>query len=317
MKRLVLLSLLALAACNDEAPTVQGYVEGEYVRVSLPAAGRVVSVAVEKGAHVQAGQVLFALEDEAEQAAVAEARAKLEQARFQRDNLLTGRRVLEIRAMEAQKAQAEADLRLSGLQLRRQETLIRSENTTRESLDNAVATVDRNRARVAELTAQLGFAREGGRSAEISAAVAAVDAAAAALAQAEWRLGKRKAEAPKAALVEDVLFRPGEDVGPGQPVVSLLPPGNVLFRFFLGPQQIGRVAPGVTLKVACAGCAADLAATVSFVAREASYAPPIIYSRENKEKLVFLIEARPLAPSDSLRPGQPVSLTLPGGEPGK
>lgn len=317
MKRLALLLLLSLTACNDETSTVQGYVEGEYVRVGLPAAGRVVSVAVEKGAWVQPGQQLFALDAEAEQAAVAEAKARLAQARFQRDNLLTGRRAQEIRAIEAQKAQAEASFNLSTVQLHRQEELAKSDVTSRANLDNARAALARDRAHVAELTAQLAFAREGGRTAEIAAAEAGIEAAAAALVQAEWRLGQRTAQAPKAALVEDILFRSGEDVGPGQPVVSLLPPDNVLFRFFLGPSQVGRVASGAALKVACAGCSPDLSATVTFVAREASYAPPVIYSRDNKDKLVFLVEARPVAPSIRLRPGQPVSITLPGQEAAK
>lgn len=314
MKRLVLLSLLALAACNDQPATVEGYVEGEYLRVGLPAAGRVVSVSVDKGAWVQTGQPLFALDTTAEQAAVAEAKARLEQARYQRDNLLTGRRALEIRAIEAQKAQAEASMNLSGVQLKRQEELAKTDVTSRASLDNARATLERDRARVAELSAQLAFAHEGARIAEIAAAESAIEAATAALHQAEWRLGERTAEAPKAALVEDVLFRPGEDVAPGQPVVSLLPPDNVLFRFYLGPAQVGRITSGAPVKVACAGCPPDLAATVTFVAREASYAPPIIYSRENKDKLVFLVEARPTAPSTRLRPGQPVTITLPEGE---
>ncbi|OAN50730.1 hypothetical protein A6A04_17405 [Paramagnetospirillum marisnigri] len=310
MKRLFLFGLLALAACGDEPAPIYGYVEGDFVRVGLPVAGRVTEVAVERGRQVRAGERLFALEDRAEQAAVAEAMARLDQARAVRDNLLTGKRVLEIQAMEAQKAQAEADLRLSEVQWRRQSDLIRTETTSRSALDNARSVLERNRARVAELTAQLGFAREGGRSAEIAAADASVEAAAAALAQAEWRLSKRVAEAPVAALVEDVLFRVGEDVGPGQPVVSLLPPGNVVLRFYLGPERLGRLAPGARLNVSCDGCPAGLVATVSFVAREAAYAPPVIYSRDNKDKLVFLVEARPVEPSDRLRPGQPVTLAI-------
>lgn len=311
MKRLALIALLTLTACGDEPATVQGYVEGDYMRVGLPAAGKVVTVAVQRGSRVQAGDLLFTLDDQAEQAAVAEARARLEQARFLRDNLLTGKRVLEIRAMEAQHDQVEADLRLSTVQLRRQEELIKTGNTPQSTLDTARATVARDRARAAELTAQLAFAREGGRSAEIAAADAAAAAAQAALRQAEWHLEQRSAQAPKAALVEDVLFRPGEDVAAGQPVVSLLPPDNVLFRFYLGPLDIGKVTSGAALRIACQGCPPDLTAKVSFIAREASYAPPVIYSRESKDKMVFLVEARPVIPSDQLRPGQPVTVSLP------
>jgi HlyD family secretion protein len=305
------LAILALAACNEDGHPVQGYVEADFLRIGLPSAGRVVSVAVERGAEVKAGQTLFALDDQAEQAAVAEAQAQLAQARFQHDNLLTGKRRREIEAITAQKAQAEADLKLALVQLTRQETLVRSDVASHADLDNARAAVERDQARLAELTANLGFAQEGGRDAEINAAASGVDAAAAALAQAEWRLAQRHAEAPKDARVEDVLFRPGEEVAAGQPVVSLLPPDNLLIRLFLGPSQIGKVASGAVLKVACEGCANDLTATVSFVAHEASYAPPVLYSRDNKDKLVFLVEARPSQTTAQLRPGQPVTVSLP------
>lgn len=309
-----MLAALLLGGCGQADDQVQGYVEGDYLRVGPPAAGRVVALAVEKGAAVAAGDPLFALDSEAEQAMVAEAGARLAQARFQRDNLLTGKRALEIRAIEAQKTQAEASLKLSEVQLRRAQELARTQAASRSAVDAAQADLDRDRGRVAELTADLAFAREGGRSAEVAAAEAAVDAAQAALAQAQWHLSERTGKAPQAARVEDVLFRPGEQVAAGQPVVSLLPPDNLLFRFFLGPQAIGRLSVGARLAVACDGCPADLAATVSFIAREASYAPPVIYSRDNRDKLVFMVEARPVNPLAGLHPGQPVTLTLPGGK---
>ncbi|CCG40783.1 HlyD family secretion protein [Magnetospirillum molischianum] len=312
MKRLgPIVGLMLLAACGEETVPVQGYAEGDYLRVGVPTAGQVANVAVERGRWVEAGDLLFSLDRTTEQAAVAEARAKLEQARHQRDNLLTGKRLLELRAIEAQRSQAEADLRLAEIQVRRQEALVRSETTSQASLDNARAIYERDRARVVELSAQLAFAREGGRSSEIRAAEAAVDAARAALDQAESRLAQRSAEAPQAARVEDVLFRPGETVAAGQPVVSLLPPGNILVRFYLNPDQVGRIALGAEVAFSCAGCPTGQSAAVSFIAREASYVPPILYSRDNKDKLAFLVEARPIAAADRLRPGQPVSITLP------
>ena len=125
------------------------------------------------------------------------------------------------------------------------------------------------------------------------------------------RLAQRRAEAPADASVEDVLLRAGEFAASGQPVVSLLPPANLLIRFYLGPKEVGRLAPGQALALSCEGCPGDLKARVSFIARDASYAPPVIYSREQRDKLVFLVEARPLAAADRLHPGQPVSLILP------
>ncbi|OHC74938.1 MAG: hypothetical protein A3G18_01275 [Rhodospirillales bacterium RIFCSPLOWO2_12_FULL_58_28] len=312
MRLLPLLALVPLlAGCGDDDASVQGYVEGEYLMIGLPAPGRVVSVAVERGAEVQPGQVLFSLDAVAEEAALAEARARLEQARHQRDDLLTGKRVEEISAIEARIAQAEAGLRLSAAQLKRQQNLVGSAASAEARLDESRAAVERDRSRVTELTAELALARRAARSSAVAAAEAAVDAARAAVAQFEWRLAERTARAPGAARVEDVLFRPGEETAAGRPVVSLLPRENVFLRFYLSPPLVARVAPGVRLAVACAGCADGLAATVSYVSPEAVFAPPVLYSREAKDKLVFLVEAKPQADAALLRPGQPVTLTLP------
>ena len=303
---------LTLSACDgDPAATVQGYVEGDYLRIGLPMAGQVVRLAVDRGSDVKAGQELFALDSVAEQAAVAQVQAQLEQATSQRDNLLTGRRLLEIKALEAQKNQAEASLRLSLAQLRRQEELVKSDFASHEQVDQARAAVDRDSARVAELTAQVAFAHEGGRNAEITAAEAAMRAAQAALAQAEWRLDQRKGLAPQDARVDDVLLRPGEQAAAGQPVVSLLPPGNIKLRFYLSARQLARAPLGGVIGLSCESCAADMTAKISFVAPEASYAPPVLYSREGKEKLVFLVEARPQQAVPVLHPGQPVTVALP------
>jgi HlyD family secretion protein len=111
--------------------------------------------------------------------------------------------------------------------------------------------------------------------------------------------------------VHDTLYREGEWVAAGSPVVRLLPPGNVKVRFFVPQTEVGAIAPGRAASVHCDGCTADVPVTVTFVSTEAEFTPPIIYSNETRAKLVFMVEARP-APADAakLRPGQPVSVTL-------
>jgi HlyD family secretion protein len=107
--------------------------------------------------------------------------------------------------------------------------------------------------------------------------------------------------------VQQVYFRPGEVVTAGRPVLSLLPPGNVKLRFYVPEAMLPKVAIGDPVRVSCDGCAADLAARITFIARSAEFTPPVIYSQEERSKLVFLVEARPEKP-DSLRVGQPVSV---------
>jgi len=144
----------------------------------------------------------------------------------------------------------------------------------------------------------------------------AVDDAWAALRQAEanleWsktRLARRRAVSPAAGTIQKVYFRPGETVPPGKPVIALLPPGNIKIRFYAPETELARIKIGQTVAVSCDACAAGLTAKVNFIADSAEYTPPVIYSREERAKLVYLIEARPADP-DKFRVGQPVTVTL-------
>ena len=126
---------------------------------------------------------------------------------------------------------------------------------------------------------------------------------------AKTRLGRRKVASPATGTIQQIYFRPGEMVPAGRPVVALLPPGNVKIRFFVPEATLPTISLGDTVTVRCDGCAPDLAARVSFISRTAEYTPPVIYSLEERAKLVFLIEARPQHP-ENLRVGQPVSVLL-------
>jgi HlyD family secretion protein len=146
------------------------------------------------------------------------------------------------------------------------------------------------------------------------------DAAQAALREAEsrvtssrTRLARRSLASPVGGTVQKVYFRPGEMVAAGRPVVAILPPGNVKVRFFVPEPVLARVAYGDEVTVRCDGCGAAMSAKVSFIAASAEYTPPVIYSLDERAKLVYLIEARPAEPA-RLRVGQPVDVTLPDKE---
>ena len=133
----------------------------------------------------------------------------------------------------------------------------------------------------------------------------------------EWsktRLARRRAVSPDGGTVEEVYYRPGETVPPGRPVIALLPPGNLKVRFFTPQGLLPQIKYGETVQVSCDGCEQGLTAKVSFIAKSAEYTPPVIYSREERAKLVFLIEARPDHP-EKFRVGQPVSVMLPNEAP--
>lgn len=126
---------------------------------------------------------------------------------------------------------------------------------------------------------------------------------------ARTRLARREQSSPVTGPVQQIYYRPGEMVPAGKAVLSILPPGNVKVRFFVQQAVLPTISLGDMVGVSCDGCAADISARVSFVASSAEFTPPVIYSEEERGKLVFLIEARPEKP-EGLRVGQPVSVTL-------
>jgi HlyD family secretion protein len=138
-------------------------------------------------------------------------------------------------------------------------------------------------------------------------AEAALRTAEARLNSAQTRLVRRKVFSPVAGTVQQLYFRQGEMVAAGRPVLALLPPANLKVRFFVPEARLPHIAIGDAVKIHCDGCGSELDARVSFISRTAEYTPPVIYSLEERSKLVFLIEARPER-TDKLRVGQPVSV---------
>ena len=308
---LICLTFLAAACTPDKQSELHGYVEGEFVRVAAPFAGQLSLLAVQRGTTVQLGGALFALEQENEKAARTEAQERLKSAAARLADLQKGKRPDEVAAADAQLAQAQAALHLSAAQLKRDEKLLADNFISRDRLDQTRAARDRDQARVAELTAQLRLAKQGARPDDINAARAEMQAAQAAVAQAQWRLDQKSLKSPVSGLVYDTFYVTGEWVPAGAPVVSLLPPANIKLRFFLPEPLLAKVKIGQDIQVKCDGCP-RFKATVSYVSTQAEYTPPVIYSNEARTKLVYLAEAR-LAPEDALKlhPGQPVDIVLP------
>ena len=304
--------LFLVSACSDQGQGgYQGYAEGEYVRVAAPFAGTMLNLAVARGTQVKANDALFTLEQENEAAARREAQEHLSGAEAQLANLQKARRPTEIDAVRAQLAQAETALKLSAVQLKRQEDLVAKNFISRQQLDDSRAAFARDSERVAEMRAQLGTAQLPARPDEIKAAQSNVEAARAALTQAEWRLAQKTVKAPVAGLVQDTFYVTGEWVNANQPVVSLLPPQNIKVRFFVDEKRLGTIKLGQALAVTCDGCAAPVGARVTFISTQAEFTPPVIYSRQERAKLVYLVEARP-TPEDALKlhPGQPLDVRL-------
>lgn len=305
------LLLLALAAC-DQAPkdVWQGYVEAEFTYVAPLNAGRITEMKVARGDQVTAGQVVFTLENDAELAARDQAKADLAQAESDLADLQKGERPEDLAIIQAQLDKARASLALSVPRLERRQKMVKGSIIGEEELDEAKSSILSDRGNIAEYEARLAEAKLPARIDQVIAAQAAVAARKAALADADWQLSKRQEVAPADARVEDVFYRLGETAAAAAPVVSLLAPDQLKLRFFVPEPDLARLSVGQKVAVSCDGCAAGLTATIRFIAREAEFTPPVIYSLTRREKLVFMVEATPDDLTQPWHPGLPIDIRV-------
>jgi len=235
--------VLLLGACNKIDDTYQGWVEANLIFVAPDEVGRVQTLSVSEGDVVKTGEPLFTVDDDLQQADLAQVKA---------------------------------------------------------ALTNAQQTFDR-----AQQLAKTGA----GTQKDLDAAVAVLRDAQARLNSSQTRLARRSVFSPVTGTVQQIYYRPGEMVPAGRPVLAVLPPGNIKVRFFVPEAMLPNIAYGDAIKIGCDGCAKNLTARVSFIARQSEFTPPVIYSLEERAKLVFLVEALPEKPGD-LRVGQPLDVTL-------
>jgi len=235
--------VLSVAACSKNDNTYQGWVEANLIFVAPDEVGRVQTLSVSEGDVVKTGDPLFTVDDDLQQADLAQVKA---------------------------------------------------------ALTNAQQTFDR-----AQQLAKTGA----GTQKDLDAAVAVLRDAQARLNSSQTRLARRSVFSPVTGTVQQIYYRPGEMVPAGRPVLAVLPPGNIKVRFFVPEAMLPNIAYGDAIKIGCDGCAKNLTARVSFIARQSEFTPPVIYSLEERAKLVFLVEALPEKPGD-LRVGQPLDVTL-------
>lgn len=312
MSFLCTLPLIAslMPGCTPPAPLAVGYVEGEYVLLAPNDIADVLTVGVRRGERVAAGQVVAELESEDARIAVAQATAALDQAKAQLADLKLGKRPEEIAVIEATLASAEAQARAAARDLARTADLVKRGAATPAALDTAQTALELADAAVEQARANVAVAHLAAREETIRAAENQVRQAEAALETAKWRLSKRSIVAQAAGRIGDVIRNPGDVAGPSAPVLSLLPDGAVKLKLYVGEGQFSGIEVGRKLAVHCDGCPDGLTAAVSYISPEPEFTPPVIYSLERRQKLVYLIEARPEANAEVLQPGQLVDVAL-------
>jgi HlyD family secretion protein len=292
-------------------PVLSGYIEGEPLYLAAPVAGTVKAMYVVRGQDVAGGDKLFVVDPQQPLAARDQASAQLAAAQAQAIDARKGQRPLELAVLDANTAAAQARARDAQAALRRITILAAKGYESKAALDDARANAQAADAQVKAARKQRGAAALGSRADQVRAADARVNEAQAGLVGAAARLADVAPAAPSAARVEDVFFQQGEWAPANQPILSLLPDDRIKVRFFVPEAQLSAYRLGGVVHFACDGCAKGLTATIAYISPRPEFTPPVIYSREARDRLVYLVEARP---SMRLNPGQPVDVE-PLGEP--
>jgi HlyD family secretion protein len=295
-------------AGGHDPDSFSGYVEADYAYIAPASPGRIETISIVEGDRVFAGQQLFTLEATRETAALRAAEAQVRVAEANLANLETGSRVQEIDVVKAEVARAIAQRDLAEGNLRRAEQLFDRRNIAEAQVDEARATLASAEAQVAELKARLAVAELPARDAQRIAAEASLDAAGAQAAEARSALDDRIVLSPVGGTVEDVYFVPGETAGSGTPVLSILPEGPLKVLFFVSEPLRAAISVGDAIAVTCDGCPDGVTGMVTRLGSSPQYTPPIIYSREERSRLVFRAEAS-IGAESGLLPGQPVTVS--------
>lgn len=291
---------------DDPGPRFNGYVEINYLYVAPLSGGRVTGIAVSEGQRVVAGEVLVSLDASQQQAALLGAEAQVAAAEAALRNLETGGREDEIAVARANLMQAEADLQLTQETAERSARLFEQGIVAQSRRDQDQTALNVAEARVAQLAAQLKVIELPARDAQQQQAEANLAAARANAEAARIALAEREVMAPAAGQVEKLFYSTGEIDAAGGPLLSLRPDGPLKVKFYLPETARSAYPIGSVFRVSCDGCSDGISATVSYLAADPQFTPPVIYSRDERQRLSFLVEA--IVSGAELPPGQPVTL---------
>ncbi len=307
-------ALVGMAVMNGCSPAAEdkqyvGYVEADWTYVSAPQAGWIVGRPVAEGARVDVGDLLFELDSDRQRAAIEQANANVAGAAANVDNTRTGARTAEIKALQAQLAEARANLDAARSERSRIIPLVSEGIESRLRGDQVDAAFREAQARVIKAEQQIAVAQMATRPALQAVAQADVAAARAAKGAAQYDLSQRRITAVRASLVSEVFQKQGEYVTAGSPVVALLPEDGLKVRFYVSQSDLPSLAVGKQVSVKADGLPKPITGRISFIAREAEFTPPVIYSKDARGKLVFLIEAT-VSANTNLNPGLPVDVSV-------
>ena len=295
-----------ITSCLPPSPLATGYVEGIYIEVAPIETARIIDIPVRLGDHVERDQIIASLEKQDATIAVENAEAALSQAKSSLANLEQGARPEKIASLKASLDAAELNRRQAQRDMERQKALLEKGSVAQSVFDTAQTAYDVAKAQVEEIRANLAYTSLPARENEIEAAKAAVKQAEAALKSAQWKEQQRTLRASNTGTITDIIHEAGEMAGPQVPILSLLPDNGIKLKLYIPEESLSSIKLGANLAITCDSCGDGLTASISYISDGPEFTPPVIYSLENRQKLVYLIEAR-ATPNTALKPGQIVS----------
>ncbi len=185
--------------------------------------------------------------------------------------------------LKATIADLQAQVLFRRAQLRRQQALYEKKFASQEVLDSAQT--------------------------DLASKIQQLAADVAELAQGEWTLKQKSISAPVSGQVFDTFYRVGERVQENHPILAILSPKNIRVLFYIPEKRLHQVTLGKTITFTCDSCEKNISAKISYISPEAEYTPPVIYSKDTRDKLVYLIRAdMPENIARQFHPGQPITV---------
>ncbi|MDP3562765.1 MAG: HlyD family efflux transporter periplasmic adaptor subunit [Legionellaceae bacterium] len=298
-----------LTSCDKPRHKYQGYIEGENIYLESQFPGKLMKMFVSRGSKVKKGDLLFVLDPKPQRFLLDEAGALYVQGHAILADLKKPKRQPELDTIKAQIAQANAQLALAELRVKRNTTLYSKHVLDKDSLDATVEHLNEIKAVKSQFESHLALAELGARQDQITAQEAQMTMLGAKMKAAQWQAQEKRITAPTDGVIYDIYYRKGEYVVGTKPMAALLAPQNIYIEFFVPLDGMKNLKIGQKIGFSYENDTKLNPAVITYVSPEAEYMPPLVYSRENSDKIVFRVKAK-TKPTERLLPGQPVVITV-------
>lgn len=311
MRKIFLLLIpLLLQSCNDNKHEYQGYVACNNTYISSKFSGNLINLNVKKGDTVSKGTLLYTLDLEPHNFSLNEARSMYRQAISKLDDLKKPKRDPYLNSIKAKIKQVESEITLAKLRVNRNQTLYNKKVLAKDSLDASTERLNQLLARKSETEEQLKLAMLGARADIISAQESKIRSLESKIKNLEWVISEKKGYAPVDGYVYDTYYVEGEFVKSSVPILSIINEKNIYIEFFLPYREIKNINVGDKIKYSNIDDYKNQhSAEISYISPESEYIPPLVYSRDNMDKIVFKIKAEPLN-REKLFPGLPLKIII-------